>query len=98
MGSIAKGQKLKIIGEYPAGFSFDGLSGVWSKEIFNPKPVKCKSFSDGYHDYLIPVDLYKEHEDFIKNLDEESADDCSNFDDIFGKYRIDGSTQLFRYE
>lgn len=95
MGPIVKGQELRISGEYPSGFSFDGISGVWAKEIFDPKPVKCKSFNDGCHDYLIPERIFEKYRSILDEFDEDAAD-LSEFDDIFSKYRIDGSTELFR--
>ena len=96
MGPIVKGQELRIVGEYSSGFSFDGISGVWSRELFEPKPVKCKSFHDGSHDYLIPESIYEKYQSLLDEFDEDAAD-LSEFDDIFSKYRIDGSTELFRY-
>ena len=96
MGPIAKGQELIIDGEYPFGYNFKGIAGLWDKELFDPKPIKCRPFNDGSHDYLIPESIYEKYKSLLNEFDEDAAD-LSEFDDIFGKYRIDGSTQLFRY-
>jgi hypothetical protein len=47
---------------------------------------------DSGHKYLIPYDL---KDGFYKKLSDESFTDSGKFDDLFGKYRMDGSTEVY---
>jgi hypothetical protein len=97
MGPIIKGQTLKVTGEFPSGLTFDGIAGVWSKELFAPRPVKCKLFNDGFHEYLIPESIYEKYRSLLAEFDEADQNKCDEFDTAFHTYRIDGSTKIFGY-
>ncbi len=98
MGPIVKDQVLIISGEYPSGYTFEGVAGVWSRELFN-LPVESIFISDGSHGYYIPISLYNEHISFIDDFNEGELEDeyeaCNKWEELFRKYRMNGSTKIY---